>query len=240
MDIMATAILMAAGCGRRISREINDQCKCTLDIGGIPLIRYTVQMLRENGIYVHVVVGYDAERVMAALDGLEVTFHYNIFYSITNSLVSLWFAREALSDERVILGNADVYWEPGLLTRLLSERRDNVMLCDSSRVEFGDYLFCVQNERILDFGKGNVCHNANCEYVGLALIQGNMIRKFCERMEMLVKRQHHDFWWEQVLYSMAAEHPIWASDIAGNFWAEIDYIEDYHRILEYRKQCQME
>lgn len=155
---MTTAILMAAGSGRRISRKINRYCKCTLDIGGIPLIRYTVQMLIEKGINVHIVVGYDAERVIGALEGLNVTFHKNIFYSITNSLVSLWFAREALQGKMVILGNADVYWERILLEKLLCEQRDNVMLCDSSRVESGDYLFRVEEGRLLDSGKGNDCH----------------------------------------------------------------------------------
>lgn len=236
---MTTAILMAAGCGTRISRSINNYCKCTLDIGGIPLIRYTVQMLKKNNVEVHVVVGYDEERVVAALEGLEVTFHRNIFYSITNSLVSLWFAREALAGETVILGNADVYWEENLLKKLLDEKKDNVMLCDSSRVEFGDYLFRVENDCVVGFGKGNNCPGANCEYVGLAAIRGDMIAKFRDRLESLVQNQHHDFWWEQVLYSMTMEQPIWAEDIAGNFWAEIDYIEDYRRILEYRKQCQM-
>ncbi|MCI9441898.1 MAG: phosphocholine cytidylyltransferase family protein [Ruminococcus sp.] len=236
---MATAILMAAGSGTRISRKINGYCKCTLDIGGMPLIRYTVQMLRKSGIDVHIVVGYDAARVIAALDGVEVTFHKNSFYSITNSLVSLWFAREALKGEIVILGNADVYWENTLLEKLLEEKRENVMLCDSSRVEFGDYLFRVENGRLLDSGKGNNCQGANCEYVGLAAIRGQGIDRFRERLDLLVEQQHHDYWWEQVLYSMAGEYPIWTEDIVGNFWAEIDFIEDYHRILEYRRQCQM-
>lgn len=235
---MATAILMAAGCGTRISREINDYCKCTLDIGGISLIRYTVQMLIDNEINVHIVVGYDAERVMKALEGMPVTFHRNHFYSITNSLVSLWFAKEAISDDVVILGNADVYWENTLLQRLLYEERDNVMLCDSSRVEIGDYLFRVEDGKVVAFGKGNNCQGANCEYVGLAAIKGEMIPKFKERLEHLVANQNHGFWWEQVLYSMTSEQPIWAEDISGAFWAEIDYIEDYKRILEYRKNAQ--
>lgn len=236
--MVRTAILMAAGSGKRISRKINGFCKCTLDIGGIPLIRYTVRMLRKRGMDVHIVIGYDAPRVVEALNGMEVTFHRNIFYSITNSLASLWFAREALKGEMVILGNADVYWEHTLLEKLLEEKRENVMLCDSGRVESGDYLFRVENGRLMDFGKGNDCHGANCEYVGLAAISGSAIERFRKRLELLVEQQHHDFWWEQVLYSMAEESPIWAEDIAGNFWAEIDFIEDYHRILEYRKQCQ--
>ena len=232
---MTTAILMAAGCGTRISRKINNYCKCTLDIGGIPLIRYTVQMLLDNNIDVHIVVGYDAERVIDALKGLAVTFHRNHFYSITNSLVSLWFAKEAISGERIILGNADVYWEEELLKKLLKETRNNVMLCDTSRVEVGDYLFKVEEGKVVAFGKGNNCQGANCEYVGLAMISGDMIPRFRERLEQMVQNQNHSFWWEQVLYNMIEEQPIWAENIAGNFWAEIDYIEDYKRILEYRK-----
>lgn len=52
------AILMAAGRGTRISRTIDDKCKCTLDIGGQSLIRHTVEMLIKNNIEVHIVVGY--------------------------------------------------------------------------------------------------------------------------------------------------------------------------------------
>jgi choline kinase len=234
---MTKAILMAAGRGTRISREISDYCKCTLDIGGKPLIRYTAEMLLVGGIEVHIVVGYDKRRVIDALDGLPVAFHENVFYSVTNSLVSLWFAREELWGDRIILGNADVYWENNLLSVLLGETRDCVMLCDSSRVEQGDYLFNVADGRIVSFGKGMDCNMANCEYVGLAAIRGDMIQRCRERLEQMVERQRHGDWWEQVLYGMTSERPIWAEDVAGSFWAEIDFIEDYRRILEYRKTC---
>ena len=86
---MTTAILMAAGSGTRISRKIHGNCKCTLDIGGIPLIRYTVQMLIDNHIDVHIVVGYNAEHIVAALDGLHVTFHTSIFLLFTSCRIYL-------------------------------------------------------------------------------------------------------------------------------------------------------
>lgn len=232
---MTTAILMAAGRGTRISRAINDYCKCTLDIGGIPLIRYTVEMLLHRNIKVHIVVGYNKQRIIDALSGLDVSYHENVFYSITNSLVSLWFARDAIAGSTVILGNADVYWEDNLLSILLQEQRDCVMLCDTSRVEQGDYLFRVENGKILNCGKGNACYGANCEYVGLAALRGDMIPKCRERLEFMIQQQRHNDWWEEILYSMIAERPIWSKDIAGSFWAEIDFIEDYNRILEYRK-----
>lgn len=229
------AILMAAGRGTRISRSVGDDCKCTLDIGGMPLIRHTVQMLLDKGIEVHLVVGFNKYRIMESLQGLPVTFHENVFYSITNSLGSLWFAKEELNGHAVILGNADVYWEENLLCYLLNEKRDCVMLSDSSRVEQGDYLFRVEEGKIVSFGKGMDCRRANCEYVGLALIQGEMVAKSRERLMQMIEWQRVGDWWEQILYSMTSERPIWTKDVAGKFWAEIDYIEDYNRILDYRK-----
>ena len=229
------AILMAAGRGTRISREINDYCKCTLDIGGVPLIRYTAQMLLDSGIEVHIAVGYDKQRIIDALTGLPVTLHENVFYSITNSLVSLWFARQALSGDMIILGNADVYWENNLLSALMNGKRDCVMLSDSSRVEQGDYLFKVVDGKVVNYGKGMDCRQANCEYVGLAAIRGGIISECRTKLEQMVQRQRHGDWWEQIFYDMIPERDIWSEDVAGNFWAEIDYIEDYYRILEHVK-----
>lgn len=229
------AILMAAGRGTRISRALEDDCKCMLDIGGISLIRHTVQMLLEAGVEVHLVVGFNKYRLMENLQGLPVIYHENVFYSITNSLASLWFAKDELKGEAVILGNADVFWEPPLLSILMEETRDCVMLCDSSRVEQGDYLFRVIDGAIIAYGKGMDCREANCEYVGLAMICGDMVAKCRDRLIQMVEWQRVGDWWEQILYSMTSERPIWAKDIVGNFWAEIDFIEDYHRILEHRK-----
>jgi len=230
---MHKAILMAAGKGIRISRAIGDACKCTLDVGGVPLIRHTVSMLLKHGIEPHVVIGYNKGKIIKSLENLPVTLHENVFYSVTNSLSSLWWAREELVGESIILGNADVFWEDDILSVLLAETRDCVMLSDSSRVEQGDYLFNVIDGKIIAFGKGLDCRNANCEYVGLARIQGELIPQIKKRLEIMTNAQRHGSWWEQTLYDMVLERPIWTTDVAGHFWAEIDYIEDYNRILEY-------
>jgi len=233
------AILMAAGRGTRISRSIEDECKCTLDIGGVSLIRHTVQMLLDSEIEVHIVIGFNKFRIMESLQGLPVTFHENVFYSITNSLASLWFAKDELKGEVVILGNADVFWESNLLSILMEETRDCVMLCDSSRVRQGDYLFRVEDDVLVSYGKGMDCHQANCEYLGLAMIQGEMVAKFRDRLIQMMEWQRVGDWWEQILYSMTSERPIWVRDVAGHFWAEIDFIEDYNRVLKYREERQL-
>jgi len=226
---------MAAGRGTRLSRKMPGNCKCTLDIGGISLIRHTVEMLINFNIEVHIVVGYNKNQIIDSLRELPVTFHENVFYSITNSLASLWFARNELAEGLIILGNADVYWDEQILSFLLEERRDCVMLSDSTRVEVGDYLFYVEDEKVMTYGKGVNITNANCEYVGITMIQGDMIPKFKQQVCALIESQWHSDWWESALYKMIPHRPIWTKDVAGHFWGEIDFVEDYERILAYRR-----
>ena len=60
-------------------------------------------------------------------------------------------------------------------------------------------------------------------------------QQVCRKIETLIERQNHHLWWENVLYSFIDELEINVLDIEGLFWSEIDFIEDYNRILAYRK-----
>ena len=50
----------------------------------------------------------------------------------------------------------------------------------------------------------------------------------------MIDRQEHGVWWENVVYSMTGQQPVYVENVSGHFWAEVDYIEDYERILEHR------
>jgi choline kinase len=229
------AILMAAGRGSRISRHIGENPKCTLDIGGISLIRNTVEMLLANRIEVIMVVGYRHEVIRKVLQDLPVQYYVNPFYDVTNSIASLWFAQEALEGSDIILGNADVYWDEAILNALLEDPRDPLMLADSSRLEEGDYLFKYHEGILERHGKDLKMPDITGEYVGIARIRSALLPAIVRRMNEMIERQEHDVWWENVLYSYIGEKPVFVKDINGLFWAEVDYIEDYHRILEHRQ-----
>lgn len=226
------AILLAAGRGTRISRYIGESPKSTLDIGGMPLIKHTTQLLLDNGIAVTVVIGYKKEMVVNALQGLNVKYFYNPFYDVTNSIASLWFAKKELYSDDIIIANADVFWEQDILDVLLSDERDQVMLMDSSRNM--DYLFKCDGVRLIAHGKQ--LKDFSGEYVGVAKIGRSFLAKFLARLETLIERQHHDLWWENVLYSFIDELEVNVKDISGMFWSEIDFIEDYNKIMEYRNR----
>ena len=226
------AILLAAGRGTRISRMVQDVPKSTLPINGLPLIRHTAQMLLDEGMEVNVCVGYRWEDVETALEGLEVKYYFNPFYDVTNSIASLWFAKNEMNDDMLIM-NADVYFSKELLHKMLADKNEVVMAMDTGRIEVGDYFFQVINGCVKKYGKDLPRSERNCEYVGLAKINKNFNSKFVTQMDKLIYSQQHDLWWENVLYSLTEQEDIHTIDVRGIFWSEIDYFDDYERILDY-------
>lgn len=234
------AFLLAAGKGSRISKNIPNIPKCTLDVGGRPLIRKTVEMLLENGIEVTVIVGYRYKEIVRVLEGCPVHIVYNPFYDVTNSIGSLWMAESQglFSEEDTIIANGDVFWSQEILDVMKEHVSGNdiYMLGDSNRVLDGDYFFGTENGILKRYGKELTVEERDCEYVGIAYLSGAFIPKFLGRLNEMIDEQCHGKWWEDAIYSLSSEYPIPVKDIAGMFWAEVDFIEDYRRILDYIKE----
>lgn len=224
------AILMAAGYGGRISQFTNEP-KSLLKINNKTIIRHTVEMLLANNISVTIIVGFKHKLIEEELKDLPVKFYYNPFFRVTNSIASLWLAREELNtDEDIICGNADVYWDQDILDLLLNETNETIMLGDKTRVLVGDYFFGCKNGKIEKYGKELLPEERTCEYVGLARIKNDFLRYFNRQLIELIDNGEYNLWWENVLYTMTDKHHIFVKDVEGKFWAEVDYIEDYERI----------
>ena len=56
---------------------------------------------------------------------------------------------------------------------------------------------------------------------------------FKDMMNQLIETEQYSCWWEDILYRCSADRDVYVRDIAGHFWAEVDYIEDYERIMAY-------
>lgn len=234
------AFLLAAGKGSRISKNIPNIPKCTLDVGGKPLIRKTVEMLIENQIDVTVIVGYRYKEIVRVLNGCQVHIVYNPFYDVTNSIGSLWMAQSQglFSREDTIIANGDVFWSQEILDFMMARRGDGelYMLGDSNRVLDGDYFFGTEDGILKRYGKELTLEERDCEYVGIAYLSGEFVPKFLKRLDEMIDEQSHGKWWEDAIYSLSGECPVPVKDIAGMFWAEVDFIEDYRRILDYIRE----
>jgi choline kinase len=230
------AIIMVAGRGTRLSRHIKNRPKCTLDIGGITIIENLIKELKMHDINdIALVLGYEANSIREILKKENITFYHNPFYEITNSIASLWFAKEFIADDDMLILNGDVYFESKLLDKICAEKKSPVMFADKSRRKEADYKFYYEGGVLLKYGKELSLDETSGEYANIAKINKEFSPVFTKRLEKLIIDKKYNMWWEDVLYSMIKEVKVCVEDVDGMFWAEVDYFDDYLRILNYLK-----
>lgn len=230
-------LLLAAGKGTRISRYLQGNPKCTVDLYGKPLIRYTINVLKKKGIEdIAIVTGYKNQIIEKLLENDNIKFYYNPFYDVTNSIASAWFAKEFFEGKQdIAIMNADVFCEESIFDELLELKKSPVMLADGTRREEADYKFYYEDGKLIKYGKELSGKDITGEYVGIAKLSRDFVPEFLDRMREMINSQEHSVWWENVLYSMVGTNDIHIHEISGKFWAEVDYIEDYERILGFCK-----
>lgn len=229
-------LIMAAGVGNRISRHLHGQPKCCVDVGGKPLIKRTFELLKKKGINeIAIVTGYQERYIHQALEGFSYSRYFNPFFRVANSISSVWFARDFLTaNDDMIIMNGDVFMEESVLDVLLQDPRSPVMLSDSTRIEDADYRFNWQGELLKKYGKELSNEQTTGEYVGIGRLSKKDLSIFKQNVIDAIATEDYQCWWEDIIYRTIGEGDnVYINDIAGSFWAEVDYIEDYERIKRY-------
>mgnify|MGYP003482619235 CR=1 FL=1 len=232
------SIILAAGKGSRISDKIGGIPKSTLKLqDGTPLIRREVQMMIDKGMEPIICVGYKKELIKEALKGLDVKYYDNPFYSITNNIVSLWFAKEEFNGEDILLSSADLYYPELFLDYCISNESMLSMTVDSSRIDSGDFYFNVREGRIIEYGPQILFENRSFEYMGLTKIRADLTGFIRDKIEEYISSEWFDRYFEDMIISlnMKENKLIDFIDVSGHFWREFDFYEDYLAILEHER-----
>lgn len=223
------AIILAAGIGSRLRPLTDDRPKCLLEVGGHTLIDHQVDTLRRYGVTdVVVVVGHRADRLRRHL-GNRARYVDNERYERTNSLYSLWLARDELVSGAVIL-NSDVLAPPLLFERLLqSPAPDAILVERGERFEPEDMKVTLHGSHVIDFGKGLPSERAHAHNVGVAKFSSEGAFRLAECLEGLVAEGHENDWVPTAFREFARHWPLVAVATDGLPWIEIDYVEDLSR-----------
>lgn len=229
------AILLAAGVGSRITNDIGQMPKSMVEVDGRPLLCHTLDLLQKNHMEIVIITGFKHKVIEDAIRDYAVTVYYNPFYAVTNSIGSIWYARDEFNTREVFIANADVYYTQELLDKVFSAPYDNIMLADKSRADNGDYFFYTENDVLKKYGKELSRNERNSEYVGICALRNQWVTLFHDRLCELIENGSYNLWWENVLYSFVGEKEIYTTDVDGCFWAEVDTIEDYQRVLDHVK-----
>ena len=124
MGAIKKAIVLAAGMGSRLKPLTNDRPKCLTDVNGTTILEQTLRCLSRAGIDdVVIVIGHLGQVIVDTIGpqyaGMRVSYRWNESYGQTNSMYSLWLARDFLA-EGAVLAEGDVIFEDALLDAALS------------------------------------------------------------------------------------------------------------------------
>jgi choline kinase len=225
------AVILAAGRGRRLSDVIGDRPKCLARIGDRTLVERQIRSLRACGIdAITVVAGFQAEKVRRTC-GPGVELIINSRYDSTNSLYSLWLARDLLLDGFVVL-NCDVLFHDQLLRDLLTARDEDALLMAARRGEvYSDEEMKVRARFgcVAEIAKTLDAAETDGENVGIAKFGDAGAGVLIDAMQQILAAGGRREWLPRAFASFAATRPLRIVETRGYPWIEIDFPEDYWR-----------
>lgn len=172
-----------------------------------------------------VVVGFMCNEVKKEIQG--VTFVENPFYAVTNSIASLWFAREYMDNQQLVIINGDIVMEEELIQNIMCVPNDKPVVCvDSSIRSNGDYNVQVHNDVVLVMSKE--LDEYYGEYAGVTKLDKESACKLRTCVEQMVNSGMYDQWYENALVQMIfnEDFKLYYTDIRDYKWTEVDCVGD--------------
>lgn len=219
------AVILAGGVGSRLEKATGGKPKCLVDIGGRPLILHQLEALADHGVGpVLMVVGYEQEAIRAVVGG-RVDYVVNERFRETNSLYSLLLARDWIQGPFVLL-NADLFFDPGILGRLLEEP-GNVLAYDSTASRGREQTkVAIRGRKVVDLGKDLPPASARGESLGLLKFEGDGAGAMLETARHLINDGQHKAWVIEATRAVCKMVALYGVNVAGLPWTEVDFPHD--------------
>jgi choline kinase len=177
-----------------------------------------------------VVAGFRAGLVRRTC-GPGVDLIINTRHATTNSLYSLWLARDLLLDGFVVL-NCDVLFHDQLLRDLLTTRDEDALLMSARRGEiYSDEEMKVRMRRgcVEAIAKTLDDEETDGENVGIAKFGGRGAAVLLDSMRQILADGGAREWLPRAFAAFATRRPLRVVETRGYPWIEIDFPEDYWR-----------
>ncbi len=224
-------IFLAAGKGSRLQPLTLQHPKSLFKLDkDTTLLKRMVTLIKkyDSGADIVVVTGHMHRSIEN--DIKDVTFVYNPFYEVTNSIASLWFAKEHLDVDNVVLIDGDIVMSGALVREIVCRPVDRpTVLLDSSIKTDGDYNVQVAGDRVLVMSKELDSYFG--EYAGITKLEGESARRIKREVIQMVEEGYYDQWYENALVQMIFKEDflLYYTDICEYEWTEVDCVSDLIR-----------
>jgi choline kinase len=233
---MNTYIILAAGKGRNLHPLTLKYPKTSFRLDEkTTVLQRMVRSIRlyDRNAEIVVVVGYLADAVKKELSDDNCKFVVNPFYEVTNSISSVWFAREYLERENVAIVHGDVvFCDKIIKDYLVKPTNYPYVLVDSSHVKPGSYNAVIRDKHILVMS--NKLEHFDAKYCCMTKLDAVSSRLLKEEIDNMIHDNMYDQFVEDSLVQLIMFHDfqLYAEDIEGNAWTEVDNVDD---LLEARQ-----
>ena len=229
-----TAIILAAGVGKRLHAVSGGRPKCLIEIGGTSLLHRLLESLAACGVSEAVVVtGFEADAVRAAVAtppvGMRIRTLRNARFT-EGAILSLATAREHL-DGPVLIMDADVLCSTGMIRRLVLSHHESAFLLDASSPNTGEeQMLLVRDGWVRNIVRGGAPgYELMGESIGFLKLDAEAARLRRELLDARLAAGHTGIEHEEVYPELLAARQVGYERVDGMPWTEIDFPEDVER-----------
>ena len=221
------AIILAAGLGIRMSPLTNTVPKCLLDIGGKSVIERQIEILHSVGVRkIILVLGYRADMVRK-ITKRKCTHVINQNYKTTNSIESLWLARNFLRDDLLII-NGDVIFEKKLIYDLIQNPSNICFALTTAWEANRGYKIEVKNGRVVKIGPDIKKGEIFGEDAGIVKVKRAAIHYLKSNLRNFIRKNMVHCWFEDIFAEIARKKiRMDYFDVQDYLWYEFDTPEEW-------------
>lgn len=229
------SVILAAGSARRLSPLTDNKHKSLLEIGNKPILEYQLDALDHYGVIdVLIVVGFLKEQIIKRYGNhyknLKIQYMDNPNYATTNTVYSLWLAREYFKSEDFLYFNADVLFQRSLVGRLLKSEKESALgveikKCGEEEVK----VIPDEDQRVNHIGKKIDPNKSIGEFVGIGKFGASLTEDFITSLKSVIDDGNQMSFFEKAVDLILDKHKIYYEDITEIPVIEIDFPEDLEK-----------
>lgn len=217
-----TAIILAAGQGKRLKPYTNDRPKGLVDVAGKPLFSYTLSFLENLNIKkIIVVAGFESEKVRAWFTKHAPQTVVLINKNVTSgNLGTLMCALPHINDSFLLL-NSDHIYNQEIANCIYPQLTGITAFCDKDRaLTKDDMKVMAKNDHVNQISKKLTEYTHG--YVGMTYVDKEMLPTYRSQATQLYDNSDDSSPVEQILAELTKNEPVKIGDISGIGWYEID------------------
>lgn len=225
-----TYIILSAGKGVKLQPLTLNHPKSLYKLDGkTTILQRLVRKIRKYDAEAEivVVVGYMYKQIQKELEGDNVKYVHNPFYSVTSSMGSLWFAKDFLQRENVTIINGDIVASEKLIQDVVIQHTDYpYVLLDSTHKDANKYNVQVQGDLVCVMSKNLTVFEGN--YASITKLDAVSSRFLLEQLNQMVNEEMYNLFFEDALVQMIFQKnfELYYKDIKEYKWTEVDNVDD--------------